>query len=139
MTPRDFLDSVTQMQPIGRSFFLNVHFQFWACLRFLARQKRRDLTDDEVRKILKKTPPFNKGSKDLFRHLNDGGLISYTEYLFLLCVLTSKQPFSPFLVNKNIEKCVSEPASGFRIAFNMFDTDGNQKVDKKEFLVVSRI
>jgi hypothetical protein len=31
----------------------------------------------------------------------------------------------------------SEPKSGFRIAFNMFDTDGNQIVDKKEFLVVS--
>lgn len=31
----------------------------------------------------------------------------------------------------------SEPQSGFRIAFNMFDTDGNQKVDKNEFLVVS--
>lgn len=31
----------------------------------------------------------------------------------------------------------SEPHSGFRIAFNMFDTDGNQIVDKKEFLVVS--
>lgn len=30
----------------------------------------------------------------------------------------------------------SEPKSGFRIAFNMFDTDGNQIVDKKEFLVV---
>lgn len=32
---------------------------------------------------------------------------------------------------------ISEPASGFRIAFNMFDTDGNQRVDKNEFLVVS--
>ena len=31
----------------------------------------------------------------------------------------------------------TEPQSGFRIAFNMFDTDGNQKVDRKEFLVVS--
>lgn len=31
-----------------------------------------------------------------------------------------------------------EPRSGFRIAFNMFDTDGNQRVDKNEFLVVSR-
>uniref|UniRef100_A0A8W7PK64 EF-hand domain-containing protein n=1 Tax=Anopheles coluzzii TaxID=1518534 RepID=A0A8W7PK64_ANOCL len=28
-----------------------------------------------------------------------------------------------------------EPHSGFRIAFNMFDTDGNQRVDKDEFLV----
>ena len=30
----------------------------------------------------------------------------------------------------------SEPQSGFLIAFNMFDTDGNKIVDKKEFLVV---
>ena len=33
--------------------------------------------------------------------------------------------------------CVVEPQSGFNIAFNMFDTDGDQRVDKKEFLVVS--
>lgn len=32
---------------------------------------------------------------------------------------------------------ISEPQSGFRIAFNMFDTDGNERVDKNEFLVVS--
>lgn len=32
-----------------------------------------------------------------------------------------------------------EPKSGFHIAFNMFDTDGNQRVDKNEFLVVSSI
>ena len=32
-----------------------------------------------------------------------------------------------------------EPQSGFRIAFNMFDTDGNQQVDRKEFLVVSHV
>lgn len=32
---------------------------------------------------------------------------------------------------------ILEPKSGFRIAFNMFDTDGNQRVDKNEFLVVS--
>ncbi|EEB17860.1 conserved hypothetical protein [Pediculus humanus corporis] len=29
-----------------------------------------------------------------------------------------------------------EPQSGFRIAFNMFDTDGNERVDKNEFLVL---
>lgn len=32
-----------------------------------------------------------------------------------------------------------EPESGFRIAFNMFDTDGNKRVDKNEFLVVSQL
>jgi len=35
------------------------------------------------------------------------------------------------------EHCIVEPQSGFNIAFNMFDTDGDQRVDKKEFLVVS--
>ncbi|XP_078534272.1 calcium uptake protein 3, mitochondrial isoform X5 [Lissotriton helveticus] len=47
-------------------------------------------------------------------------VISYTEYLFLLCILT-------------------KPHAGFKIAFNMFDTDGNQMVDKKEFLVLQEI
>lgn len=32
---------------------------------------------------------------------------------------------------------IKEPISGFRIAFNMFDTDGNHRVEKDEFLVVS--
>lgn len=30
-------------------------------------------------------------TKDYFRSLGNGGLISYTEYLFLLCILTSKR------------------------------------------------
>lgn len=34
--------------------------------------------------------------------------------------------------------CFPEPHAGFKIAFNMFDADGNQMVDKREFLVVSR-
>lgn len=29
-----------------------------------------------------------------------------------------------------------EPQAGFRIAFNMFDADGNAMVDKREFMVV---
>ena len=33
----------------------------------------------------------------------------------------------------------AEPKCGFEIAFNMFDTDMNNKVDKDEFLVVSCI
>ncbi|KAK6976429.1 calcium uptake protein 3 mitochondrial-like isoform X1, partial [Biomphalaria glabrata] len=58
-------------------------------------------------------------------------IISYTEYLFLLCVLTMSSQTGP--VDKHPK---NEPHSGFRIAFNMFDTDGNQIVDKKEFLVL---
>ncbi|XP_021379080.1 calcium uptake protein 3, mitochondrial-like isoform X5 [Mizuhopecten yessoensis] len=98
MTPQDFLESVTEEMPRPR----------------IGRYKQKD---KEVEKLLKNTPTRAKGTNKLFRKLHNEGLISYTEYLFLLCVLT-------------------KPQSGFRIAFNMFDTDGNQIVDKKEFLVL---
>ncbi|GBM09047.1 Calcium uptake protein 3, mitochondrial [Araneus ventricosus] len=98
MTPQDFLDSVTETDPRPRL-------------------KRKVLTKKELHSLYDSTPARRKGSTNLFRSLHDKGIISYTEYLFLLSVLT-------------------KPQSGFRIAFNMFDTDGNQRVDKKEFLVV---
>ncbi|XP_065370668.1 calcium uptake protein 3, mitochondrial isoform X3 [Calliphora vicina] len=101
MTPQDFLDSVVEQEPRPRL-------------------KRRILTDQEVTKIKDETPPLKKGSNQLFRTLRDKGIISYTEYLFLLSILT-------------------KPKSGFRIAFNMFDTDGNHRVDKNEFLVILKI
>ncbi|XP_058978711.1 calcium uptake protein 3, mitochondrial isoform X4 [Musca domestica] len=101
MTPQDFLDSVVEQEPRPRL-------------------KRKVLSEQEVAKIKDITPPLKKGSNQLFRTLRDKGIISYTEYLFLLSVLT-------------------KPKSGFRIAFNMFDTDGNQRVDKNEFLVVRQI
>ncbi|XP_043863933.1 calcium uptake protein 3, mitochondrial isoform X9 [Drosophila mojavensis] len=97
MTPQDFLESVVEQEPRPRL-------------------KRRVLSTDEVEKYKDHTPAIKKGSSHLFRNLRDKGIVSYTEYLFLLSVLT-------------------KPKSGFRIAFNMFDTDGNQRVDKAEFLV----
>lgn len=39
-------------------------------------------------------------------------------------------------INSEILSVLIEPQTGFQIAFNMFDTDGNQRVDKNEFLVV---
>ncbi|XP_076117158.1 calcium uptake protein 3, mitochondrial-like isoform X4 [Mytilus galloprovincialis] len=101
MTPQDFLESVTEEVPRPRIGTTN-------------------LTDKDMEQCLKHTPSRRKGDNKLFRKLHDKGIISYTEYLFLLCVLT-------------------KPKSGFRIAFNMFDTDGNQIVDKKEFLVILKI
>ena len=47
------------------------------------------------------------------------------------------QPKSIFIVNFCFV-CWLEPKSGFHIAFNMFDTDGNARVDKQEFMVVSK-
>ncbi|XP_061506214.1 calcium uptake protein 3, mitochondrial isoform X5 [Anopheles gambiae] len=101
MTPQDFLESVVEQEPRPRL-------------------KRKSLTHAEIQQLKDYTPPLKHGSSQLFRSLRDKGIISYTEYLFLLSVLT-------------------KPHSGFRIAFNMFDTDGNQRVDKDEFLVMEKI
>uniref|UniRef100_UPI003AAFE25D calcium uptake protein 3, mitochondrial isoform X1 n=1 Tax=Centroberyx gerrardi TaxID=166262 RepID=UPI003AAFE25D len=101
MTPQNFIESVTMSEP---------------------RNKRpwRSLTKQELEKILLDTPPVWRGTSKLFRNLRERGIIAYTEYLFLLCILT-------------------KPHAGFKIAFNMFDADGNQMVDKREFLVLQEI
>ncbi|XP_047013120.1 calcium uptake protein 3, mitochondrial isoform X3 [Ictalurus punctatus] len=101
MTPLDFIESVTMSEPKKK--------KFWQAL-----------TKQDLDKILSDTPPVWKGSSRLFRNLNEKGIISYTEYLFLLCILT-------------------KPQAGFRIAFNMFDADGNEMVDKREFMVLEEI
>ncbi|XP_034252912.1 calcium uptake protein 3, mitochondrial isoform X2 [Thrips palmi] len=101
MTPQDFLESVVEQEPRPRL-------------------KRRTLTDKDLAALKDATPPLKKGSTQMFRSLRDKGIVSFTEYLFLLSILT-------------------KPQSGFRIAFNMFDTDGNERVDKNEFLVMEKI
>ncbi|KAL6431679.1 hypothetical protein ACFW04_007309 [Cataglyphis niger] len=84
------------------------------------RLKRRILTDQELEVMRNSTSSLRHGSTHMFRNLRDKGIISYTEYLFLLSILT-------------------KPKTGFQIAFNMFDTDGNERVDKTEFLVMEKI
>ncbi|XP_023251766.1 calcium uptake protein 3, mitochondrial-like isoform X2 [Seriola lalandi dorsalis] len=101
MTPLNFIESVTLNEPKSK--------RAW-----------RSLTKKELEKMMADTPPVWKGSSNLFRNLRERGVISYTEYLFLLCILT-------------------KPQAGFRIAFNMFDADGNEMVDKREFLVLEEI
>ncbi|XP_037796579.1 calcium uptake protein 3, mitochondrial-like isoform X5 [Penaeus monodon] len=101
MTPQDFIESVTDSEPRPRL-------------------KRRVLTERDLERFMQETPLLSKGSPDMFRTIFDKGIISYTEYLFLLSILT-------------------KPQTGFRIAFNMFDTDGNERVDKEEFLVLEKI
>ncbi|XP_058145967.1 calcium uptake protein 3, mitochondrial isoform X8 [Dasypus novemcinctus] len=101
MTPYDFILAVTTDEP--------KRAKTW-----------KSFSKQELNHMLSETPPVWKGSSKLFRNLKERGVISYTEYLFLLCILT-------------------KPHAGFRIAFNMFDTDGNEMVDKKEFLVLQEI
>uniref|UniRef100_A0A669CDH6 Mitochondrial calcium uptake family member 3 n=1 Tax=Oreochromis niloticus TaxID=8128 RepID=A0A669CDH6_ORENI len=105
MTPQNFIESVTMSEP--RKFILHFYCVFVCVCK-------------ELEKILSDTPPVWRGSSKLFRNLRERGIISYTEYLFLLCILT-------------------KPHAGFKIAFNMFDADGNQMVDKREFLVLQEI
>uniref|UniRef100_A0A8C1GDD8 Mitochondrial calcium uptake family, member 3a n=2 Tax=Cyprinus carpio TaxID=7962 RepID=A0A8C1GDD8_CYPCA len=101
MTPQNFIESVTMSEP-------------------RIRKPWRSLNKQELEKILSDTPPVWKGTSKLFRNLRERGIIAYTEYLFLLSILT-------------------KPHAGFKIAFNMFDADGNQMVDKREFLVVTNM
>ncbi|GAA6218502.1 calcium uptake protein 2, mitochondrial [Lates japonicus] len=100
MTPRDFLFSV-MLENVDRKL------------------QKRILTTEEMNKMLVAASKARSGN-DLFRSLGDNGLISYTEYLFLLTILT-------------------KPRTGFHIAFKMLDVDGNEHVEKKEFLKLKKI
>ncbi|KAM9441352.1 calcium uptake protein 2, mitochondrial [Clarias gariepinus] len=100
MTPRDFLYSVMLEQVEHK-----LH--------------KRPLSKAEVEKMLTVASKAKAGS-NLFRGIGDNGLISYTEYLFLLTILT-------------------KPCTGFNIAFKMLDIDGNEQVDKKEFEKLTKI
>ncbi|XP_041930985.1 calcium uptake protein 3, mitochondrial isoform X1 [Alosa sapidissima] len=101
MTPLNFLEAVTISLPKNKKF----------C---------KSISREDLEKMLSSTPPVGKGSPKLFRDIHDKGVITYTEYLFLLCILT-------------------KPRNGFKLAFKMFDADGNEIVDKKEFLVLEDI
>ncbi|XP_028321698.1 calcium uptake protein 2, mitochondrial [Gouania willdenowi] len=100
MTPRDFLFSV-MLESVDRKL------------------EKRELTPRDLNNMLVAASSAQPGN-DLFRTLGDNGLISYTEYLFLLTILT-------------------KPHTGFHIAFKMLDVDGNEHVDKKEFLKLKKI
>ncbi len=57
-----------------------------------------------------------KNNEHFFRGLGNKGIISFSEYLFLLTILI-------------------KPQSGFKIAFAMLDQDGNERIEKEEFKV----
>nr|CDJ84766.1 Protein MICU-1, isoform a [Haemonchus contortus] len=98
MSPMDFIDSLTLDAPRERVY-------------------RRVIKEKELKKMLKNTPAFRSGSKELFRSLDQNGIISYSEYIFLLTLITKSK-------------------SAFKIAFLMFDGDDNGKIDKDEFLLI---
>ncbi|XP_071848095.1 calcium uptake protein 3, mitochondrial-like isoform X3 [Apostichopus japonicus] len=101
MTMQDFLESIVDEDPRPRIG------------RFL-------LSKAQVDKKLANTPSRRRKTKYLFRDIMDQGILSYTEYLFLLCILT-------------------KPKAGYEIAFKMFDRDGNKRIDRREFLLMEEI
>lgn len=100
MTPRDFLFSV-MFEQVERKTLIK-------------KMTQKDLDD-----ILAGVQGANFGST-FFRDIGDKGIISYTEYLFLLTILT-------------------KPQSGFHVAFKMLDADGDEMVEKKEFFKLQKI
>ncbi|KAM5288107.1 calcium uptake protein 2, mitochondrial isoform 2-T2 [Ctenodactylus gundi] len=100
MTPRDFLFSV-MFEQIERKTSV------------------KKLATKDIEDVLAGIQTAGCGST-FFRDLGDRGIISYTEYLFLLTILT-------------------KPHSGFHVAFKMLDTDGNERIEKKEFFKLQKI
>ncbi|XP_016007662.2 calcium uptake protein 2, mitochondrial [Rousettus aegyptiacus] len=100
MTPRDFLFSV-MFERLDRKTSV------------------KKLTKKEIEDVLAATQTARCGAT-FFRDLGDKGLISYTEYLFLLTVLT-------------------KPHTGFHVAFKMLDADGDEMVEKREFFKLQKI
>ncbi|KAM8802538.1 calcium uptake protein 2, mitochondrial isoform 2-T2 [Rhynchonycteris naso] len=100
MTPRDFLFSIM--------------FE-----RMERKTSVKRLTKKDIEDVLAAIQKTHCGST-FFRDLGDKGLISYTEYLFLLTILT-------------------KPHTGFHVAFKMLDADGNEMVEKKEFFKLQKI
>ncbi|KAK6058543.1 EF hand [Cooperia oncophora] len=98
MSPMDFIDSLTLDAPRERVY-------------------RRVLKEKDLKEMLKCTPSFRSGNKELFRSLDQNGIISYSEYIFLLTLITKSK-------------------SSFKIAFLMFDRDDNGRIDKNEFLLI---
>merc|ERR1712241_344633 len=101
MTPQDFLESVVEGEPRPRF-------------------KRKRLTDVEVKEMMRRMPKLHKNNENFFRGLGSKGIISFSEYLFLLTILI-------------------KPQSGFRIAFAMLDQDGNERIEKEEFKVLETV
>lgn len=101
MTPADFLESVMNKDSLG-----------WS--------KKRPLTKDVLSQMVYNTPSISKGSRNFFRKLQDNGVITFSEYLFLLTILTKSQ-------------------RGLEIAFKMLDKDGNGRLCKEEYFVLEEM
>ena len=102
MTPQDFLRSITpglkQPENLGLDNYVTVNAK-------------------EVKTVFQ-----NLGMEEeyIFQKLSSGGLICFSDYIFLLNVLNTSRRH-------------------FEVAFEMFDLNGDGDVDAKEFEVVTNL
>nr|CAH8828740.1 unnamed protein product [Trichobilharzia regenti] len=80
---------------------------------------RTNLSSSDIKEILHKSSKVDF-SYGFLRELGPNGVISYSDYLFLISVLT-------------------HPQSGLEIAFRMFDLDSDGSVDLDEFKKITKI
>ena len=76
--------------------------------------------NQKVLKFKKSTTENEVPNPQLFRNLNDSGLISYMEYIFLMSLLT-------------------KPKSGYRIAFDLIDISDQGTIIQEEFSTFCQI
>lgn len=109
MTPRDFIDCVTGARPpvSARRHVIDIHM---------------------AEKLLSKTPCVSSNYSALFQTLDRSGLISCSEYLFLLSLLTSTLLLLLFRRLDN--------SYNLQVLFRMFDVDCSECIDMSEFLQV---
>ncbi|VDM06249.1 unnamed protein product [Schistocephalus solidus] len=109
MTPRDFVDCITGARPPVAM--------------------RRHVVDETiVNKILAHTPAIGSCRVSLFKKLDRNGLISCSEFLFLLSVLTGSSLHYIHAVG-SLHK--------LQVLFMMFDRDDSGRIERPEFLQVS--
>ncbi len=105
MTPDDFLRSITpgikQPEKLGLDHFVSLNMS--------DRKYNRNVTLD-----------LGLDKESIFNQLGANGLISFSDYIFLLTVLSTSRRH-------------------FEIAFKMFDLNGDGNVDAKEFEVVTNL
>ncbi|XP_048761828.2 calcium uptake protein 1, mitochondrial-like isoform X2 [Ostrea edulis] len=107
MTPEDFVRSITpgMKQPEGLDLDRFIKF---------------DPQSEDFKQILNSKVEWNLGEDSIFYQMGESGLISFSDYIFLLTVL-------------------STPPRNFQIAFQMFDFNGDGEVDIEEFEKVNAI
>lgn len=103
----------------GKPSLRKRRFAQFSSLELDGKTSVKKLTKKEIEDVLAATQTARCGAT-FFRDLGDKGLISYTEYLFLLTVLT-------------------KPHTGFHVAFKMLDADGDEMVEKREFFKLQKI